>query len=893
MSPKLQFIPYNVRMPEPLLRTKLFVPRLRPSRVPRPRLIEKLNNNLHGKLTLISAPAGFGKTTLVSEWASGCEQPVAWLSLDEEDSDAARFITYILAALQTIHTDIGKEILSAFQTPLPRPMKTAVTSLINEIGAIPNHLVLVLDDYHLIQAEAIHKALAFLLERQPPQLHLVITTREDPPIPLARWRARGELSEIREADLRFTTAETAVLLNDGMGLNLTPEQIETLGRKTEGWISGLQLAALSLRSQTDIDHFVDSFAGSNRFILDYLIEEVFRQQPPDVREFLLRTAVLEQLTAALCDAMMADQERVTPNSQAMLERLEQANLFIIPLDESRQWFRYHHLFADLLRQRLRLDNRDAAVLHQRAGTWHEANGFPRRAVNHYLAAEAWEQAAALIQKQSEVLQKRGENTTFLRWMQALPATVIQAQPDLCLAYAWALALSGRPDEADSFLKLAEQAHRDNPVQYSNVLSAQIHVARMRHDLPQTISLSRRALSLIPVSAHDPRSALSLNLGIAYWQGSQIAEAELAFSEAQELAQLAQNHHVRLLAIGFLGLVQGAQGQLQKAANLLQATLDWGAESPASGMLHLVFGALLYEWNRLDDAETHLQKAIVLAQHSSNIELESSAYRQWALLKQAEGDPAAALAALAQAERAAGDNAPPLTRARNSATAVFIALAQNNLEGAQHRAEQLPPLASASPFYAPLLLAPVRLHLAQGNHTAAAAHLAAEFDKADQSGWRYGQIEIRLLQALAATSPNDALTFLIDALTMAQPEGFRRIFLDKGKRLIPLLHMAASKQVFPVYTRSLLAMFEGAMPTPPVPSSPDLNTSSLVEAVSEREIEVLHLLADGRTNQEIAQVMFVSVNTVKSHLKSIYGKLGVHNRREAVAQARLQHLITPD
>ncbi|MCP4427100.1 MAG: hypothetical protein GY803_21650, partial [Chloroflexi bacterium] len=340
--------------------------------------------------------------------------------------------------------------MSAFQTPQPPPLKTAVTALINEISAIPNHIILVLDDYHLIKAEAIHDALTFLLEHQPPQLHLAITTREDPPIPLPRWRARGKLTEIREVDLRFTIAETTSLLNNIMGLNLTPEQIKILSSKTEGWISGLQLAALSMRDQSDVDRFVRSFAGSNRFILDYLIEEVFRQQPPDVREFLLQTAVLEQLTAPLCAAVIADGETAVSDAQAMLERLEQANLFIIPLDESRQRFRYHHLFADLLRQRLRLEMGDTAVLHQRAAAWHAANSFPRRAVNHYLAAAAWESAAALILVQSGDLQKRGENTTFLRWMQALPDTVIQSNPNLCLQYAWALALSGHPDEADNY-----------------------------------------------------------------------------------------------------------------------------------------------------------------------------------------------------------------------------------------------------------------------------------------------------------------------------------------------------------------------------------------------------------------------------------------------------------
>ena len=873
-----------------LLQTKLYMPGVRASLVPRSRLVERLNQSLARKLTLVSAPAGFGKTTLVSSWVAECALPAAWLSLDDEDSDPARFLMYLAASLQSIHGELGNEAAYLVQSEQPPPLKAAVAALINEISTLPERIILVLDDYHLIKSKAIHNALIYLLEHQPPQLHLVLTTREDPPIPLARWRARGEVTEIREGDLRFTLAETADLFNDSLKMNLTPEQTKTLVSKTEGWISGLQLAALSLRGQANVDHFLDSFAGSNRFILDYLIEEVFRRQPSEIRDFLLQTAILEQLTAPLCAAIIADGDTAVHDAQAMLERLEQANLFIIPLDDSRQWFRYHHLFGDLLRQRLRLEKGDVAVYHQRAGKWLEENSFPRRAVTHYLAAALWEQAAALIHAQSEYLLKHGENTTFLNWVQALPDSVIETHPGLSLEYAWALALSGQPDAADRFLQLAEEAFRDQPDRYSEVLSAQIHVARIRQDLPQTIALSRHALSLIPAMAVDSRCALCLNLGMAYWQSGQIIEAEGAFSEAQEMAQQAQNHHVRLLAIGFLSMAQAAQGRLYKAADLLRAVLAGPEEFPAYALPHLIQGALLYEWNQLEEAAVHLQKAIALAQHSGNSELESSAYRQLALLLQATSDHPAASTALAQAESAGGDRAPQITRARNQAVAVTIALAQDDLNTARRRAAQMETPASASLFYAPLFLAPARLALAQGDKVAASKHLAVEYEQAADSGWRYGQIEIRLLQALAASGANDALGYLAEALTWAQPEGFRRTFLDKGKGLIPLLHLAASKGLHADYCGSLLADFEETYPWPARPAAPSLPATSPVEAISEREIEVLQLLAGGFTYQEIAQTMFVSVNTVKSHLKSIYGKLGVHNRREAVARARGLQLL---
>ncbi|MEJ2752856.1 MAG: hypothetical protein P8169_09325, partial [Chloroflexota bacterium] len=575
-----------------------------------------------------------------------------------------------------------------------------ITALINEIGTLSRDIIMVLDDYHLINNEAIHNALVYLLEHQSPRLHLVITTREDPPFPLPRWRARGELIEIREHDLRFSTAETTALFNEIIELDLTAGQIETLRSKTEGWISGLQLAALSMRGQEDVQQFVRSFAGSNRFILDYLMEEVFHRQSPEVLDFLLKTAVLEQFTAPLCDALLSVGETsaggneeanhdlalrnrsARPNSQAILEQLEQANLFIIPLDDARHWFRYHRLFADLLRQRLRLAAGDTAALHLQAAIWHEENRFPARAISHYLAGEAWDQAATLIELRSSELQKRGENTTFLHWMRALPDQVIEARPGLCLEYAWALALSGEPDKSEHFLHFAEEAFRTNPARYGQVLSAQIHVARIRQDLPRTIALSRRALSLMQPAAHEARSALSLNLGIAYWQSGQIHEAQQAFAEARVMAQEVHNFHISILAVGFLSMVQAARGQLHQAADLLQTAVDWDADFPANALPHLVQSALLYEWNRLEEAAGHLQKAIALARHMDNRELESSAYRQRALLMQALGDSAASLAALARAEKDAGENAPQITRARNDATAVTIALARNDLNRAR-------------------------------------------------------------------------------------------------------------------------------------------------------------------------------------------------------------------
>ena len=520
-----------------ILLTKLFVPSIRPNLVPRPHLIKQLNQKLElgSKVTLLSAPAGFGKTSLVSNWLYDSDFQIAWLSLDKDDNDQARFIAYLVAALQKADGEIGKSVQPMLNSSQKPAMEMLISTLINDISTqgSQSQIVLVLDDYHLIEDQSIHKTLTFLIEHQPPQLHLVLISREDPPLHLSLLRGRGEMTEIRLADLRFTTQETSTLLNDIMGLNLDTSQIEILETRTEGWVSGLQLAALSMQGRSDVVGFVRSFAGSNRYILDYLIEEVFQQQPVEIQEFLLKTSILDQLTAPLCDALLSNEGQSSPNlnSQDILEQLERANLFIIPLDESRQWFRYHHLFADLLRHRLRLKKTDLSELHRKAGDWLAEHGLISKAIEHYLIATDWDNATKLIFEESDVLLKRGENATLVRWVSLLPEDAMQANPALCLNCAWALALSGQEDEAESFLQIVETSAKDNPALYGNLLTAQIHIARARHDHHRTIELSRQALSMIPDSENEVRGVLNLNLGLAYWQSGQTIEAQEALESS--------------------------------------------------------------------------------------------------------------------------------------------------------------------------------------------------------------------------------------------------------------------------------------------------------------------------------------------------------------------------
>jgi len=824
------------------------------------------------------------------------ERPFIWLSLDENDNDPARFLTYLLAALRRINPNIGQAaqaMLQAPQPPLPEPLLTA---LINDIAATPRPFVLVLDDYHLISTLSIHQQLAFLLAHQPPQMHLVIVSREDPPLPLSRLRARGHTTEIRQDDLRFTEEETADFLRRVMRLDLSPADVAALQRRTEGWIAGLQLAALSLRGHDDVHQLVQSFTGSHRYILDYLIEEAFQRQPAGVQDFLLKTSILDRLTAPLCDAVAKRED-----SREVLLALEQANLFIVPLDESRQWYRYHRLFADLLRQQLRTVGMQglAPLLHKRASQWYEAAGFPADAVQHALAGSNWELAATLIHDVSETMLKRGEVTTLFGWLQALPDEVVHTRPGLCLDYSWTLILTGQLDAAESYLGQAEAAAcgepcrttQDDTALLGDIVSAQAYIARARGDDRRTIELSRRALSLLPSDALTQRSVVALNLGIAHWSSGHLAEAEQALTEADRAAQQSGNIYARLTALSFLGMIQAAWGRLHQAAELFRQAIWLGGQSPSIALAHNRLSALLYEWNDLEAAADHLQRGIELGQRGGNVEVQIGGYRTLARVKQAQGDASAALDALQNAHQLARDSdVPPLMHARNAACHVQIALAQGDVTTATRWAEQVTEDADASPFYPLLGLTTARLFLAQGQKEAAAEQLEARYETAIRAGWQFGVVEVRVLQALAAPTPTAALAFLAEALTLAQPEGYIRTFIDKGELLVALLREAASQGVAPEYVRELLTAFgvweDGSVgETPPHP-----HTQPLIEPLSERELEVLHLLADGQTNQEMAQSLCVSINTVKTHLRNIYGKLGVNSRRKAATKAKKLGLV---
>ncbi len=610
----------------PILTTKLYIPPPPPtsSLIPRPRLIERLNDGLRRKLTLISAPAGFGKTTLVSEWVAGCERPVAWLSVDERDNDPARFLTYLIAALQRIDNTIGQPEQGMLVSPQPPSPEIVMTSLINEISAMPNEFVLVLDDYHLIESSPVDQALTFLLEHLPPRIHLVIATREDPPLPLARLRARGQLTELRVTDLRFTPSEAARFLNQVMGLNLSAEEIAVLETRTEGWIAGLQLEAISMQGHRDVASFIQSFTGSHHFVLDYLVEEVLHQQPESVQTFLQRTSILDRLCGPLCDAVLLDP---SASGQLTLEYLEQANLFIVPLDNERRWYRYHHLFAGFLRQRLhqsfapftRDEDRDVAELHRRASLWYEENGLEIEAFHHAAAANDVERAARLIEGKGMPLHFRGAVVPVLNWLESLPTTVLDARPSLWVMYASALSMTGQLSGVEPKLQAAEAALKsaepDGKTRnlVGHIAAIRALLAATEYQIETIIAQSRRALEYLHPDNLAVRTATIWKMGIAYHlQGERVAASQ-AYTEAISISQASGNFIINISATTGLGNIQESENQLYLAAETYRRVLSLVGDppQPIASEAYLGLARIFYQWNDLDAAQQHGQQSIQL------------------------------------------------------------------------------------------------------------------------------------------------------------------------------------------------------------------------------------------------------------------------------------------
>jgi len=875
----------------PILATKLYIPPLRPNVVIRPRLLERLNEGLHRNLILISAPAGFGKTTLVSEWVVGCQRPAAWLSLDEGDNDPTRFLTYLVAALQTIAATIGEGVVGVLQSPQPPPTEAILTALLNDITTIKDQFVLVFDDYHVIEAKAVDHALTFLLEHLPPHMHLVIATREDPPLPLARLRVGGQLTEVRVTDLRFTPSEAAGFLNQGMGLTLSVEDIAALERRTEGWIAGLQLAAISLQGQQDTTSFITSFTGSHHFVMDYLVEEVLGQQSERVQTFLLRTSILERLCGPLCDAVVLDS---SASGQATLEYLDHANLFLVPLDNERRWYRYHHLFADLLRQRLQQstdsspgdEEIDVAELHIHASVWYEDHGLEIEAFHHAVAAHDVERAERLMEGKGIPLHFRGAVTAILDWLESLPETVLDARPSLWVRYGSLLLVNGQTTGVEEKLHAAEAAlqgsEADDKTQnlVGQIAAARAVLALTRYDVEPMLAQSRRALEYLHPKNLSSRATANWTLGFAYLLQGDRAAARRALTEAISLSQASGDIFTTILATIGLGNVQETENQLYLAAETYQRVLHLAGDQPLQIIYeaHLGLARVLYEWNDLEAAEQHGRQSLHLArQYERVIDRFVLCEVLLARLKLAHGDVAGAAALLAQASQSARQQNFVYRIPEVAAAQVLTLLCQGNLAAAAHLAQthELP-------------ISQARVHLAQGDTSAALAVLEPLRQQAEAKGWEDERLKVIVLQAIALHMNGEkdkAVHLLLDALALAEPGGFIRLFVDEGLPMAQLLSEVETLGMMPDYTGKLLAVLEAEEQKREDTSSLPPPAQPLIEPLSRREVEVLHLMAQGLSNQEMCERLFLALDTVKGHNRKIFDKLQVQRRTEAVARAR--------
>ncbi|MEZ4735049.1 MAG: LuxR C-terminal-related transcriptional regulator [Caldilineaceae bacterium] len=633
-------------MPLPLLQTKLYVPPPRPQLVARPAITTKLHASAAYPLTLIAAPAGFSKTTLVSEWIIQTDQPVAWLSLDDDDNDPGRFLLYLVAALRSIHSHIGETTLASLQTPQLSPLTALLTPLLNDLSQLADPFVLVLDDYHLISAQPIHNALIFLIEHLPPTLRLIITSRMDPPLPLARWRVRGQLAEVRADDLRFDATETATFFNGVMGLQLTEEEIARLETRTEGWIAGLQLAALSMQERSDVAGFIQSFSGSHRHVFSYLIEEVLNQRPAGTLDFLLQTAILERFNADLCNAVTGRSD-----SQTMLDKIEQANLFLIPLDDERRWFRYHHLFAEVLQHRLQPNaTDDLPTLHLRASIWFEAAELPDEAIQHALAAQAWERAAQLVETYSIPLLLRSEITRINAWLQWLPTHLVESRPQLALAAAWIYVGARQLDALTHSLNelpALQSPDLDTETQ-SQLLILRACLALFQGRLEETIHYARQGLPLAPAHNLSLRASALFLMGAAFAQSNDGQSAEPMLREAIAVGIAGGNLYNVMLAYYVLSRIQSAQGMVAEAITTLNTALQIAVPQgqaliPAVGVIYVGLGALQTEPERYIDAIAMLQRGDILTKACFQVDVLLYGWEAQVNLHLAHGNLAAASA----------------------------------------------------------------------------------------------------------------------------------------------------------------------------------------------------------------------------------------------------------
>lgn len=885
-----------------LLATKLHIPAIRPDTLNRARLIDILDNAVNTNLTLIAAPAGFGKSTLVAGWLSERLLFAGWLSLDERDNDPVRFWQYMVAALQGIDSAICTEASDILANGGHHSLEPVIGTLINDLSARSDDYVLVLDDYHVIDNIDIHTSIQFLLDNQPPSLHLMMLTRVDPPLRLSRLRARREMIEIRADALGFTPEETASLLNNLMAFDLNEEQVQALQQRTEGWITGLQLAALSLQTQPDTMRFIEQFTGSYQYILDYLTEEVLGSLPHELRLFLMQTAILDRLCVDLCQTITGQDD-----SHSLLDAIYKQNLFLIPLDDTGDWFRYHHLFADLLRVRLRrnLSVNDITELHLRASDWYEKNALTAEAIDHALAAQDYDRVASLVDRGAHRELFAGNVNLVRSWLDAIPDAIFKLNPHLTFYQFWVEILQGTADLSDQAMQEKESTIRELPPSLKNdqmrgeLMAVVCRAMVFSGQTDRGIRYAHVALDYLPQEDLASRARANSSLAVAHGLEGRVKEAEDSYIKFLKQARAAGDKRLAAHTMMAMALIHTHYGQLHEATQTFQAIIDMNP-SPVdrmgvqrevfpAGQGYIGLGIIHLEWNDLPAAERYLKQGIDLCRRGG---LDGLFLGKIFLsrLRQAQGDFDAALEALQLAEQA-------FQRADDFNIAsrhIEIALAQGEIENAARFAALLEPMVSdGASVRLPILFAEIvqilisRVLIAQGEIEQALMWLDRVQSTAEPARRNRRLIDVYLLRARIEQQISGAVThaavgYLEQALELAEPEGFVLLFREEGAALIPLLNVVSRHKP---YARKLLSAFAGD------DKATAGEAPGLLEALTPREMEVLRLIAVGDSNQIIAEKLFISIRTVKKHITNILGKLDADNRTQAVAVARELGLLS--
>jgi len=886
-----------------LLKTKLFVPPPRSNWIKRRHLLKRMDEGFVRKFTLISAPAGFGKTTLLVDWVLSQKKPVAWFSVDKGDSDPLQFLTYVILGLQTLESAIGKSALTILQSPQPQPIEAILVNLINDLVRIQYDMALVLDDYHLVNTRQIHDLIEFLLENMPERMHLIMATREDPPLdPLARLRSQDQLLELRAADLSFSVEEIQSFFNKSLELHLTTNDIHLLETRTEGWIAGLQLVALSLRGREDPSSFLRQFKGDNRYIADYLTGEVLSRQPQQIRNFLTQTSILKHLSAPLCNAVTQQE-----NSEQILLTLERANLFIVPLDDESCWYRYHQLFADLLQQRLHHNQKKLVTeLHNRACQWHMKHGDKTEAVDHAFSAQNYVLAGQLIEEIAETDWDRSQESLLLFWLRKLPIEQLEDNPRLCIYYARELFKNGDLDNSEQKLQIAEQVLESSSIGASQkkelhgrIAVIRAYISSRTGNVPRIIQFSNRALELLPEKDAMWRGVAATTLGFAYsWIGSgDLPKAQQAFSEAQRICQAGGNIYFNIFVRGCLGSILMMRGRMKQAKDVCELSLSLAKENGLLqtgivGGLYSTLGMILCEWNDLEEGVHLIKRGVELSERGQDPVSVASCRINLVRASIYRGDFTTVSVEMENLNKSLiSFRLPPWITNTIAAFNAFGFLHSGNFNAAmQWVAERkLSPDGELSNLHELEYIALAHALIAQNKLHEADRLFGRLLEHAEAGDRVYIMIELwlgRMLLYMAMQDDDAALGAMKTALALAEPGGLIMIFASKGKPVTDFLEkIVATKNQFSKdmeavfslsFARKILSVCKSVKPE---------NAGDFLDPLSRRELEVLNLIAAGLSNKEISERLFISLNTVKTHTKNINSKLNANNRTRAIARAK--------